>query len=309
MPLSAVPSYTVVETPGLPRRIRLDDGYFIPVFFDIQKYFDTVNYEPEPADLFIATPPKCGTTWTQNISYLLLNEGEPFNGDSITGISPFIEETGPQILQDLPEPRIIKTHLPFDRVPFNDKAKYIYVIRNPKDVVNSFYHHTRGYWFYNWKDGKFNQFFDIWMRGEHDFGDYFEHLRGWLPAAKLPNVLLLRYEDMLADHVGAMKKIAKFLGGKAQAAAENPEILDKVVRNSLFDTMAKEQKKWCIQSDKWPKDLAPFLRKGQVGDWRNTLSKEQSDAIDKRYQEVLGNTEAADWWKEEMQWQVMDIGA
>jgi Sulfotransferase domain len=50
----------------------------------------------------------------------------------------------PDFIASLPSPRFIKTHLPFSYLPENllDTCKVVYVARNPKDVVVSwFYHH------------------------------------------------------------------------------------------------------------------------------------------------------------------------
>ena len=45
------------------------------------------------------------------------------------------------------QPRIIKTHLSYDMLPEglreNRKAKIIYVNRNPRDAVVSFYNHFK----------------------------------------------------------------------------------------------------------------------------------------------------------------------
>ena len=44
--------------------------------------------------------------------------------------------------QALADPRILKTHLPYQLIPKNPKVKYIYCFRNPKDNLVSNYFHT-----------------------------------------------------------------------------------------------------------------------------------------------------------------------
>lgn len=50
-----------------------------------------------------------------------------------------------RMFASFPVPRVFKTHLTFDLIPKgSDKAtkpRYIYVMRNPKDVFVSLYHH------------------------------------------------------------------------------------------------------------------------------------------------------------------------
>ena len=59
---------------------------------------------------------------------------------------PHLEEVGSDFVRNEATVangyRLIKTHFPYELTPRSSKAKYIYVARNPKDCVVSFYHHT-----------------------------------------------------------------------------------------------------------------------------------------------------------------------
>ena len=112
--------------------------------------------------------------------------------------------------------KLIKSHLPVEFIPWNEKTKYIFIgqwksyklnllqikkkmlvllqliciccnqwsknrdskiflARSPKDCLVSFYYHTLGFdQYYNFKDGKFNDFFKLFVKGECDYGNYFE---------------------------------------------------------------------------------------------------------------------------------------
>jgi len=64
---------------------------------------------PAAGDVFVATYPKCGTTWTQYIVYLLLHGGEPLPvGRKIEDVFPHLEEVGADAVAALPEPRLVK---------------------------------------------------------------------------------------------------------------------------------------------------------------------------------------------------------
>jgi hypothetical protein len=184
---------------------------------------------------------------------------------------------GDVAVRALPEPRLIKTHLPFARTPWQPLAKYIYVARNPFDCAVSFYHHTRGFVrHYDFADGTWDTFFECFIRGEVDFGDYFDNLLSWWPQRALPNVLFLTYEQMLADTLAAVRVIGEFLGGEAAEAVGDPSLLERVVTLSSFDSMRVDQRRW---SSKRPAGMPEFVRKGIVGDWANHFSHEQAKRL------------------------------
>lgn len=108
--------------------------------------------------------------------------------------------------------RLIKTHLPYSLVNQNPKAKYIYVTRNPKDCVVSFYHHTVGFpRHYDFADGKFDTYFKLFLEGKVDHGDYFDYLRESLDHKDDPNSLFLRYETGRKNTRDYILQIASFL--------------------------------------------------------------------------------------------------
>ncbi|GBO22360.1 hypothetical protein AVEN_221584-1 [Araneus ventricosus] len=76
----------------------------------------------------------------------------------------------------MPRSGALKVHLPFNLTPWSDKAKYIYVTRNPKDCCVSYYHHMKNIPGHGFK-GTFDQFFELikWNSGKIDYEDYFDH--------------------------------------------------------------------------------------------------------------------------------------
>ena len=135
----------------------------------------------------------------QNIVYNLLTGGQSFDKDRDHYFqqNPHLEIDGELGLQLMQRPAAIKTHLPLDRVPDNPSAKYICVIRNPKDVCVSYFV------FYNmWPEVPklpFDQFFEAFMKGHLPFNDYFEVLRSVWQRRYRSNVLMISYEEMRTD--------------------------------------------------------------------------------------------------------------
>jgi hypothetical protein len=46
-------------------------------------------------------------------------------GKTINDVFPHLEEVGEAIVRALPEPRLVKTHLPFERTPWHSTARYV----------------------------------------------------------------------------------------------------------------------------------------------------------------------------------------
>jgi hypothetical protein len=247
----------------------------MPMGFPAAGFESGQRYRAAPGDVFVASYPKCGTTWTQYIVYLLLNDARPLTAaQSINDVFPHLEEVGQDAVRSLPEPRLIKTHLPFARTPWSSEAKYIYVARNPFDCAVSFYHHTRGFVrHYDFAEGTWDAFFECFLAGEVDFGDYFDNLLSWWPHRSDRNLLFLTFERMLESPVAAVLAIAAHLGGRAVRVAADARALQSVVRASSFEEMRRDQRRW---SSERPNDMPAFVRKGVVGDGANYFNAEQT---------------------------------
>ena len=113
----------------------------------------------------------------QEIVWQIYNEGA-ISSEHIMQRVPFLEaSTGDKMplpeLKNLPSPRLIKSHLSYNTTPKSAnedrQCKYIYVARNPKDTVVSFFHFTEslaqkvgsdhGY------NGPFEFFFKLFIEG------------------------------------------------------------------------------------------------------------------------------------------------
>src|SRR5262245_17181698 len=100
-----------------------------------------LDYKPDPTDVFIVTPPKCGTTWMQQIVHGLRTRGS-MDFDEVTRVVPWIEmahDCGIDIYApQVAHPRAFKTHSALDEVPKG--GKYIVILRDPCDALISDYH-------------------------------------------------------------------------------------------------------------------------------------------------------------------------
>ena len=192
----------------------------------------------------------------------------------------------------MPSPRAFMDHAPYNMMPGGlpsaSPAKYIYIARNPKDVmVSYYYHHLSGKGTHDFS-GTWDIFFTLFMNGEVIYGSWFDHVLEWWKHKDDPNVLFLKYEDIRKDHSGAVRAMAEFIGVDLK-----PDVVDKIVKESTFDRMkANPNTNFSFVPPTMfaIKEINPFVRKGIVGDWKNHFTAEQSAMFDAVYQQKMNGT-------------------
>ena len=229
------------------------------------------KFSPRDTDIFVATYPRSGTTWIQNVLHILKNKKklDVHISDSIPFLLiPRFDKMSQ--LDDIPVPRIMKTHLPWDMVPKNDKCKYIYCYRNPKDVFVSLYHHIKGSDGYNY-EGSLADFWDLFVKGEVEFGSWFDHVIGWWKQIDNPNVLFLSYEELHCNFKAKVLQIAAFTGLEL-----TEELYALITEECSFKTMKQLSKEYRTRPGWNPE----HVRKGIVGDWKDVLTADQNELMD-----------------------------
>jgi hypothetical protein len=188
-------------------------------------------YQPDPTDVFVVTPAKCGTTWMQQIVHGLRTRGS-MDFDEITQVVPWIEmakDMGIDIYKpQVANPRAFKTHKNLDNLPKG--GKYICVVRDPKDAMLSLYRFFEG-WIFEKGSISIEEFALDFYIGTDGRG-YWEHIQALWDRRNDQNVLPLCYENMKQDLVGAVERVAKFMEINL-----DDELKDIVVRQSDFKFM------------------------------------------------------------------------
>ncbi|CAN8000568.1 unnamed protein product [Ixodes hexagonus] len=306
-------------------KYRSVGGYYTATHFPEEILQSALCYKPQPGDVFVVTYPKCGTTWLQFILYHIYTNGATVVSiKDFAGRMPFLERMGVEGLADLPRPgSAIKTHMLYDQDRVSKQAKYIYVARNPYDCCVSFYNHYKLFPLYQFEDGTFDQFFEQFMRGEVDFGDYFDHLLSWYAHRDEPNVLFMTYEDLKQDTRFWVQKIADFLGHEyGDNLRQDPGAMDKIIaatsvanvrelvrlerdhqRQVTTKTPKDQMPRWAVLYQNLAGDLlikplaGEFVRKGIVGDWKNYFKPEQRERLKRKARDRCNGMNAMELWK------------
>jgi hypothetical protein len=134
-------------------------------------------------------------------------------------------------------------------------------------------------------------FLDRFLADRSPFGSWFEHVASWRPHLSGGNVLFLRYEEMIADLEGTVKRVAAF-AGLALDAREMPRIL---ARSSLA-FMKRHGEKFDPRIRRYGPGCHEFIRQGRAGAGVEALSTEQAGRLAARLEELarrLGCSRAA----------------
>ena len=239
-----------------------------------------------------------GQTWTLTVIRLIrrakeLEEGidSPFN--DFYDQNPFMEtlwgngETGADKFNKLKPPRIMKTHLPYEsfkaQLEKHPNLRVIQIIRNPKDTLASWFHHLRSDGHLGGFNGTWDQFFEEFKNNRLIFGDFFDVNANWYKFNKgRESSLILMYEEMKKGPKSHVIKIAKFLGHDLSDKA-----IDLIVEKSHVKSAGKKFNTLFKEFPAWNSERSNFVRKGEVGDWVNYFSEEQSEHVEQRSKEIL----------------------
>lgn len=227
-------------------------------------------YELNSEDFILAGYPKTGSTWIRFFLYSLLlqrQDNMPHTIDAMNEAMP--EFANPSFFNEWHFEecaRIVKTHQ--KRLPIFYCNKAALIVRDPRDIVVSYYHYVSGL-----KSSSFDgSISDVLHHRKMGAESFFKHYDSWCDHAEL----ILRYEDLKDDPFVGFSQLAEFFGIK-----HSDEEIQLAIEVANFSNMRVAQ--WKSENLKAEfKDGHQFVRSGKKAQWRELFT-----ADDIRYYESL----------------------
>jgi hypothetical protein len=264
------------------------------------------GFEHRSDDIFICTPWKCGTTWTQAIVCMLVF-GRADHGEKPGVISPWVDanfapiEEYLEMVSGQDHRRFLKTHSPLDGLPYYPECHYLVVFRDPRDMFFSMLKHRD-----NFSDEELafacipsgEDAFRKWLDGEFDPKNFDVQSLEWLchflqtywPYRDLPNIHLFHYSDMKSDLPGHIRKVAGILEAELTESQ-----LEEMVAAASFEAMRAKGDQFAPNAGlgAW-KSEKDFFAVGTNAQWKGKLTSDDLAAFDSRIRDFLSE-EQIEW--------------
>uniref|UniRef100_A0A336LJX9 CSON006016 protein n=1 Tax=Culicoides sonorensis TaxID=179676 RepID=A0A336LJX9_CULSO len=268
------------------------------------------DFEIRPDDVFVLGFPKSGTSWLQEMIWLISND---FNYAKASKTSqlfrfPLLElasllpsDQALSVLMNevnlLPSPRFIKSHLPVSMLPeqlWSVKPKLIHIQRNSKDAAVSLYHHYKNMQGYL---GTKDEFFNLYLEGNVFYGPVVNHINEFEHLRSESNILFLTYEEMKRDLKTVIRKTAKFLN-KNVTTQQIDELYEYLQPESMRKNNACNQEDLVfLSSSVFQSDYDPnfnFIRKAKAESFKEEMSDQFVTMFEQHIEKKIGKLSLSD---------------
>ncbi|KAL8261705.1 hypothetical protein R6Q59_025754 [Mikania micrantha] len=283
-------------------------------FWNIQDFHEgsllaQKTFMAQPSDVFICSYPKTGTTWLKALAFAIVTR-EKFDESSSPLLTTLPHDCVPYLEKDLKQIEenhnthfpLVSTHLPYTALPrsiISSNCKIVYIYRNIKDVIVSYYHFIRKHCKLRVEDAPFEEAFNEFYQGISWCGPYWDHILGYWQASHDDGckILFLKYEDMKQDTANNVKRLAEFIGYPFSNEEENTGVIENIIKLCSFDNLSNLE----VNKSGYHRPDGPdvvenrlYFRKAKDDDWKEYFTDEMIEKIDKLMDQKLSGTEAFD---------------
>ncbi len=266
-------------------------------------------------NIFLASYPKSGNTWMRAIIANLYNFDEEFNLKTLKSIpllsikknfdefenkiysennilnfdwvSQNIIECQKILNNKSDHLNIFKTHSVRHKKFTNEtvNAGFIYIVRDPRDIVVSFKNFSRKKFDEIINELLFEKKLMINTNGAKELLSTWDlHVRSWLNYNTVPR-LIIKYEDLKSNPKEIVLNIKEFLNKIYKLNIDlSDKQIDKIIENTNFNNLRKLENQYGFdEASKYSK----FFRSGNSNQWKDVLSKTQLQLIENNLKTLM----------------------
>ncbi len=216
--------------------------------------------------------PKCGATWLRNLLSETIGVNKNRGNWNKYKIMGFVGKNS-----------IIQRHWKFK----TNAYRTIIVLRDPRDVLNSFYFFENYYVDNNRTLSKIRgdindsdtknieKYLPFKIEKPQESTPQFSYSKFWDFYKNDKSILFVKYEDMVADTYKELKRVLKFIGYSNIGEEKIKQIID----NNNIKKLRSKERTTDVKSR--------FFRKGIVGDWKNNFSEQSINYFKLEYGKLL----------------------
>ena len=266
--------------------------------------------------IWLASYPKSGNTWLRSFLTNYINKNtSSFNFDMLKQIQRFPrQELYKQLnininkfeeivknwinMQEFinlkQEFTYLKTHnamCTVNNYPFTNNENtigFIYLVRDPRDVILSYSHHLGKSVEYTFKcmiDKSAREIIDDKGNDEIILGSWSENYKSWRDY-KSVNKIIVKYENLILNPYETFSKIIDYLN-KINGLPIDEEMIKRSIENVSFEKLQNLEKKFGFKE----KAYGTFFRKGKIRNWEKNLDKKIVSKLEEAFKEEMKELE------------------
>nr|GMD10881.1 cytosolic sulfotransferase 17-like [Ipomoea batatas] len=201
---------------------QINGFWFMPRYIPIIHRV-LAEFNPRPSDVILSCFPKTGTTWLKSLLYSIINRSSLHSlvNNNPHDLVPCLEvqvyadqesSDSPTHLSSEDTTKLFHTHIAYQllgKTLESSGCRVVYVARNPKDTLNSFWHFANKWKMAEEAPWELEEAVEKFLRGTVPYGPYYEHVLGYRMASlKNPSkIFFITYEELKDDTKTHVKKI------------------------------------------------------------------------------------------------------